>query len=1294
MASLMTVAQREPPQINKEDHYFETSYGIEVESLLQTPEGQRTLLAGMGGLGVDIDKQNFRLSYKEFNQLARRDYVPAMYEDNNDQDARIMSEEFSLELPIPTFWLLGSVELVDFRVVDQPLTRGTSTNQQPFLTISHFDDSETEQDWHDISNDLPLPLTHGKKHRFCLNCAVPPSYRGAIEKWVIFVLSGQLVTPSPLQKITSTIAFGCKLSATIVDDATPFLTLRTESKPFVPSYMRAYFDRPAMLLNLPSNNKGGLLHSVIDKLESALAAVEGTPVVQAVRLHLQRMHKQALASVTRGDFTAMTSLLDSQVGVLASAAADTADTANTTAATPHGSSSDRMRRLFVHLCLEEEAMRADIQEWDQVAETLKVGPAPANNQPRVHFDNVDKGVVMLPNGMPLTGMGYYVTVSVKGSSESRPEIKIGDKVLMKISSGSVAELTFKYNCFLQRIRESRYVEFLTSMYGGGQTIDASYFHDFVLEGTVTRYVLKTETVTLLLVLPLAGRYTHVPVLRHLFSNSLDEKMQVGARNPKNLEKCIESDEILWQRVLTEIKWHLRFTFSNSGLKFARQACLLAADSSSSSSSQQQYMHPPTLRAAHLNQQMGAEAPEAVRCLASRRAHQLRGLNEDQVRAVRSIIFLGMPACRARIIEADEESGEGKHAWLGGSSGSKLPPFIVYGPPGTGKTRTVVQAIETLVAEYKDGVVKPVAASASNGNGNTELLSILVTAPSDAAADVVALRLVESLVRSSIHNKKEKENAPVRIVRLNWYQRTEDSVPIALRAFCIEDKEAQGGTTFTFPPSLQALLDPDDVGGAVVVVATCGASGVIPYLDLVDANTNGATSAAATVTTAIDGDRGIFDYVFVDEASQATEPETLVPLQQCKRRGVCVLAGDPHQLGPAVRSPFFRLDGAATSLLSRLLQHPTYSYFDHPGAIEARANSMPSSNYGYNGGSSQQDNRSYLLLGVFLRSNYRSHADLLSLPSRLFYDNQLKECASREETAQLIGRWQCPEQRISNHDEEEKGKEGALKTACVFVGIPGSHAHDTGSPSFYNVSEAEAVTKLVRSLLDTSINAATGTGTGAAGIEQSQRDDVTSSTSTGVRLTTKDIGVICAYRAQVLLVRQYLRKAQLGLVNVGSVEDFQGQECVVCVVSTVLTSRHPLQAHTQGQTHTGLGLLGDARRFNVAVTRARALCLVVGHPAVLAQDTHWRAYLESCYEAGGYYGTPCAMLGKRTSSDNNHHLSTISLLEHVDSSDNSDEDQRLLGGRVSQAVSMGQGNEGECAGITISLGGDTEWRSLL
>jgi superfamily I DNA and/or RNA helicase len=40
-----------------------------------------------------------------------------------------------------------------------------------------------------------------------------------------------------------------------------------------------------------------------------------------------------------------------------------------------------------------------------------------------------------------------------------------------------------------------------------------------------------------------------------------------------------------------------------------------------------------------------------------------------------------------------------------------------------------------------------------------------------------------------------------------------------------------------------------------------------------------------------------------------------------------------------------------------------------------------------------------------------------------------------------------------------------------------------------------------------------------------------------------------------------------------------------------------------------------RRFNVAVTRGMALCVVVGKPQLLYADLHWRELLKYCVANG-------------------------------------------------------------------------------
>ena len=49
------------------------------------------------------------------------------------------------------------------------------------------------------------------------------------------------------------------------------------------------------------------------------------------------------------------------------------------------------------------------------------------------------------------------------------------------------------------------------------------------------------------------------------------------------------------------------------------------------------------------------------------------------------------------------------------------------------------------------------------------------------------------------------------------------------------------------------------------------------------------------------------------------------------------------------------------------------------------------------------------------------------------------------------------------------------------------------------------------------------------------------------------------------------------------------------------------------------VIGAPKRFNVAITRACSLMIIVGNPAVLTKDPHWGRLLRMCIERGAYTG---------------------------------------------------------------------------
>ena len=115
------------------------------------------------------------------------------------------------------------------------------------------------------------------------------------------------------------------------------------------------------------------------------------------------------------------------------------------------------------------------------------------------------------------------------------------------------------------------------------------------------------------------------------------------------------------------------------------------------------------------------------------------------------------------------------------------------------------------------------------------------------------------------------------------------------------------------------------------------------------------------------------------------------------------------------------------------------------------------------------------------------------------------------------------------------------------------------------------------------------------------------------LSTNDIGVIAGYRKQVTTIRLLLRTHGLQNIRVGSVDDYQGQEERVILISTVVSRQHWL--HDSNPCN----LLSSPPRFNVAITRAKALLCIVGNPHILWEDPCWKALLQFCVRHQCYRG---------------------------------------------------------------------------
>ena len=97
----------------------------------------------------------------------------------------------------------------------------------------------------------------------------------------------------------------------------------------------------------------------------------------------------------------------------------------------------------------------------------------------------------------------------------------------------------------------------------------------------------------------------------------------------------------------------------------------------------------------------------------------------------------------------------------------------------------------------------------------------------------------------------------------------------------------------------------------------------------------------------------------------------------------------------------------------------------------------------------------------------------------------------------------------------------------------------------------------------------------------------------------DFGLISPYKAQVQYIRSLVKrdpffKPLRSLITIHTVDGFQGQERDVILISLV-------RANAEGR----IGFLGDLRRMNVAMTRARMKLIILGNAETLSHHPFYR-----------------------------------------------------------------------------------------
>lgn len=258
--------------------------------------------------------------------------------------------------------------------------------------------------------------------------------------------------------------------------------------------------------------------------------------------------------------------------------------------------------------------------------------------------------------------------------------------------------------------------------------------------------------------------------------------------------------------------------------------------------------------------------------------------------------------------------------------------VVHGPPGTGKTTTLVQAVKLLIRQDPQ--------------------KILVVAPSNTAVDLLTEKIAEegiNVIRvgnparvsdrlmSLTLDSKISEHSSMKELKKLRKQAAEfrDMAHKYKRNFGRAERE-QRKALFDEARSImkqveqtEQYITDDLLARSQVITAT-----------LVGANHYTVKNLK-------------FHTVVIDEAGQALEPACWIPILKAEK---IVIAGDPYQLPPTIKSTEAALNGLGTTLLEKLITV-------HPEAVS------------------------------LLETQYRMNEMIMGFSSKIFYENKLKADSS-------------------------------------------------------------------------------------------------------------------------------------------------------------------------------------------------------------------------------------------------------------------------------------------------------------
>ncbi|HEV7349711.1 AAA domain-containing protein [Telluribacter sp.] len=258
--------------------------------------------------------------------------------------------------------------------------------------------------------------------------------------------------------------------------------------------------------------------------------------------------------------------------------------------------------------------------------------------------------------------------------------------------------------------------------------------------------------------------------------------------------------------------------------------------------------------------------------------------------------------------------------------------IVHGPPGTGKTTTLVQAIKALIKQ--------------------DSRQVLVVAPSNTAVDLLSEKLSEEGLRVlRVGNPARVSDRLMALTldsRMAEHPRMKDIKTLKKQANEYKNlahkykrnfgKAERDQRKALFDEAHKIMKEVDQLERYIMDDLLAKAQVITATL----VGSNHYTVRHLSYTT-----------VVIDEAGQALEPACWIPILKARK---VVMAGDPYQLSPTIKSQEAAREGLSTTLLEKCI-------LQHPESV------------------------------VLLEEQYRMNEAIMGYSSQVFYRNKLKAHAS-------------------------------------------------------------------------------------------------------------------------------------------------------------------------------------------------------------------------------------------------------------------------------------------------------------